>query len=109
MWKPLKTTPEHKAFVSISHQVEKQLFDYLSEPGCILQAMGNHSFDRMLEHYFSCGKDDKEATLHLAGRLRGSHNLLHTCFSAGVPKGLIVALILPGMIKVDAWKGGSTT
>ena len=73
-WKPIQDTPPSSF---------NQLLQFCENlpPG----GQANHSFDTMLEHYFNCGKNDKEATLHLAGRLRGSHNLLHNCFSAGFP------------------------
>ena len=42
--------------------MDRQLFDYLGDPDRILQAMADHSFDSMLEHYYKSGKDDKEET-----------------------------------------------
>ena len=67
----------------IEEQVDKLLFEELADPASIQEAMANPAFDEMLEHYFLCGKHDKEETLHLISRFRGGANLLHTCIKEG--------------------------
>mmetsp|Transcript_61938 Transcript_61938/g.145182 ORF Transcript_61938/g.145182 Transcript_61938/m.145182 type:complete len:744 (+) Transcript_61938:54-2285(+) len=67
----------------ITEKVDQLLFEDLSEPSSIQEAMADHAFDHMLEQYFLRGKHDKEETLHLVSRLRGGGNLLHTCIKEG--------------------------
>lgn len=63
----------------VREEVDKYLFDDLEDPQAIRLAMSNPLFDDMLKAYFESGDTKKEETLHLASRMRGSNNLLHTC------------------------------
>ncbi|CAE7794977.1 ACT1 [Symbiodinium sp. CCMP2592] len=67
----------------ITDKVDQLLFEDLSEPSSIQEAMADHAFDHMLEQYFLRGRHDKEETLHLVSRFRGGGNLLHTCIKEG--------------------------
>ncbi|CAE7945282.1 ACT1, partial [Symbiodinium sp. KB8] len=67
----------------ITEKVDQLLFEDLSEPSSIREAMADHAFNQMLEQYFLRGKHDREETLHLVSRLRGGGNLLHTCIKEG--------------------------
>lgn len=72
-----------EGFEAILEEVDKYLFEELSDPASVRLAMADHSFDQMLRAYYLNGKQDKDATLHLVGRLRGGSNLLHTCIKEG--------------------------
>ncbi|CAK9114738.1 unnamed protein product [Durusdinium trenchii] len=73
-----------EGFEAILEEVDKYLFEELSDPASVRLAMADHSFDQMLRAYYLNGKQDKDATLHLVGRLRGGSNLLHTCIKEGL-------------------------
>ena len=76
----------------VIEEVEKHLFEDLADAGSIRRAMADYSFDEMLKQYYLNGKQDKDATLHLAGRFRGGSNLLHTCIKEGYLETLTLLL-----------------
>eukprot|EP00930_Biecheleria_cincta_P032472 TRINITY_DN22530_c0_g1_i1.p1 TRINITY_DN22530_c0_g1~~TRINITY_DN22530_c0_g1_i1.p1 ORF type:complete len:726 (-),score=131.11 TRINITY_DN22530_c0_g1_i1:87-2264(-) len=67
----------------IHEEVDKYLFDELSDPQALQQAMSDPLFDQMLEYYFRSGDTKHEETLHVVSRFRGGANLLHSCIKEG--------------------------
>lgn len=68
---------------AVAEEVDKRLFDELSDPSAVKQAMSDSGFDAMLEAFFRSGDVVHEETLHVASRFRGGSNLLHTCIKEG--------------------------
>jgi len=68
---------------SVYDEVDRYLFDELGNPSGIKEAMDDPLFCGLLEAHYNSGDVNRDETLHLAGRLRGGSNLLHTCIKEG--------------------------
>lgn len=69
----------------VKDEVDRHLFENLSDPSAIQEAMDSWSFDAMLEEYFKSGDTNTmhRQNNHLVARLGGNGNLLHTCIAEG--------------------------